>query len=102
MLYRLSKENIEFSGTLCFDCDWNDNTKLCEYKRENNCGFCIFMKGGPCRNTFKAWESCVDAVKEGEEKDEEFAKRCQDQTINLWNCTKMFPDYYMKKEEEDE
>ena len=27
------------------------------------CGFCLFMRAGPCGEEFKAWEKCLDNCK---------------------------------------
>eukprot|EP00884_Botryococcus_braunii_P017985 jgi/Botrbrau1/4870/Bobra.0032s0026.1 len=43
---------------------------------DEQCGFCIFMKGGGCKKEFVAWSECVDRGREG---DEDFVMKCQEQ-----------------------
>ena len=31
-----------------------------EEEEECECGFCLFMKGGGCKESFVAWENCVE------------------------------------------
>lgn len=55
------------------------------------CGFCKFMKGGPCREQFIAWETCVERCRnEGCD----FIEECGQQTLALKACTDEHPEYY--------
>lgn len=54
------------------------------------CGFCKFMRSGPCGDEFKVWEKCVDAARE-EGKD--FVEHCGKPTLALKACTDAH-DYY--------
>ena len=40
---------------------------------DEDCGFCAYMRAGPCGETFTAWEDCV---KLHQERNEDFAKKC--------------------------
>lgn len=63
-----------------------------EEEDEGECGFCVFMKGGPCRDSFIAWEECV---MEGEKKKEEnVVSKCSEVTEALHLCIKAHPEYY--------
>lgn len=62
-----------------------------EEEEEGECGFCLFMKGGECRETFINWEKCVE---EGEKNDEDIVNKCFDATSALKKCMEAHPDYY--------
>ena len=55
------------------------------------CGFCRFMKDGPCGEEFIAWEACVDAAKES---GADFVEACGKPTLALKACTDRHPEYY--------
>lgn len=55
------------------------------------CGFCKFMKGGPCRDAFVAWEGCVEKCRED---GADFIEACGQQTLALKACTDEHPEYY--------
>lgn len=40
---------------------------------DEDCGFCGYMKAGPCGDVFTNWEDCV---KMAQSKDEDFARKC--------------------------
>ena len=58
---------------------------------EPECGFCRFMKAGPCGEEFVAWEACIDQARD-QEKD--FVDLCGKQTLLLKACTDKHPEYY--------
>lgn len=60
-------------------------------QEEGECGFCLFMKGGECRETFINWEKCVE---EGEKNNEDIVNKCFDATSALKKCMEAHPDYY--------
>ena len=55
------------------------------------CGFCRFMKNGPCGEAFIAWEACIDRARE---KDVDFVELCGAPTMVLKECTDKHPEYY--------
>ncbi|KAH7658563.1 GCK domain-containing protein [Dioscorea alata] len=62
-----------------------------EEEEEAECGFCIFMKGGGCKESFVAWEKCVeDAEKSGED----VVEKCFQVTSLLKKCMDDHADYY--------
>ncbi|CAD6221143.1 unnamed protein product [Miscanthus lutarioriparius] len=62
-----------------------------EGEEEGECGFCLFMKAGGCRDTFVAWEECVEAAqKDGDD----MVERCHEATANLKKCMDAHADYY--------
>lgn len=66
--------------------DWRDGACA-----SRECAFCAFMKGGPCKGQFLAWEACVDASRaEGTD----FIAACGAQTLALKGCTDEHPEYY--------
>jgi len=89
----LRSANIKLEGCFCLDTTWDDKKFACSYERENQCGFCLFMKGGPCRNEFMEWEKCVGIAKENEG-EEDFVDRCAPQTLLLKTCVDNNPEYY--------
>jgi len=62
-----------------------------EEEEEGECGFCLFMKGGGCKDTFIAWEDCV---KEAEDKNEDLVEKCAEVTAKLKQCMDEHSDYY--------
>lgn len=100
---KILENRQQVKGTLCVDADWNSGEQKCNYVRENNCSFCLFMKGGECRKAFQAWEKCVEKAKEEEEAGgNSFVDMCADQTISLKNCVDAHPDYYYAVLDQDE
>ena len=55
------------------------------------CGFCKFMKAGPCGAEFVAWEACVDVARDS---GEDFVEKCGKVTLALKACTDRHPEYY--------
>lgn len=62
-----------------------------EEEEEGECGFCLFMKSGPCRDTFINWEGCVE---EAEKAKEDIVAKCHQVTLQLKECMESHPDYY--------
>ncbi|KAI3880220.1 hypothetical protein MKW92_051037 [Papaver armeniacum] len=60
-------------------------------EEEEECGFCLYMKGGGCKDSFIAWEKCME---EAEEKKEDVVEKCYQVTLSLKNCMEAHPDYY--------
>ncbi|XVE53191.1 hypothetical protein DITRI_Ditri02bG0184000 [Diplodiscus trichospermus] len=60
-------------------------------EEEGECGFCLFMKAGGCKESFVAWETCVD---EAEKKGEDIAIKCMEATAALKKCMEAHADYY--------
>lgn len=68
---------------------------------EETCGFCKFMKGGPCGDVFVAWESCVDSERKA---GNDFVESCLVPTKALKECMEANPEYYgplLEAEKED-
>lgn len=62
-----------------------------EEEEEGECGFCLFMKGGGCKDEFIAWEKCVE---ESENNKEDIVEKCFEVTGNLKKCMEAHSDYY--------
>ncbi|XP_073145022.1 uncharacterized protein [Henckelia pumila] len=62
-----------------------------EEEDEGECGFCLFMKGGGCKDTFVDWEKCVE---EGEKNGEDIVEKCFQATAALRKCMDAHSDYY--------
>ncbi|KAL1202611.1 hypothetical protein V5N11_006586 [Cardamine amara subsp. amara] len=62
-----------------------------EGEEEGECGFCLFMKGGGCKDSFIAWEDCVE---EAEKKGEDIVTKCMEVTSMLKKCMDEHSDYY--------
>ncbi|TVU15446.1 hypothetical protein EJB05_38967, partial [Eragrostis curvula] len=60
-------------------------------EEKEDCGFCLFMKGGGCKEYFISWEICVEDAEAAGEDDVE---RCHHITTTLWKCMKAHRDYY--------
>ncbi|KAJ8601942.1 hypothetical protein CTAYLR_004462 [Chrysophaeum taylorii] len=54
-----------------------------------DCGFCLFMRAGPCGADFRSWEACVKAYQ-----NEDFARKCMGATSKLTKCMQQNKDYY--------
>lgn len=62
-----------------------------EEEEEGECGFCLFMKGGGCKESFIAWENCVE---ESEKNKEDVVEKCFEVTSALKKCMEAHADYY--------
>ncbi|XP_050376130.1 uncharacterized protein LOC126793608 [Argentina anserina] len=60
-------------------------------EEKDECGFCLFMKAGPCGERFAAWEQCV---KESEKNKDYAAVKCVDVFKTLNECMTKNQDYY--------
>ncbi|KAL3840562.1 hypothetical protein ACJIZ3_025153 [Penstemon smallii] len=80
----LSEEDLENSIR---EGDFDDE----EEEEEGECGFCLFMKGGGCKDTFIEWEKCVE---EGEKNKEDIVEKCFQATSALKKCMEVHSDYY--------
>uniref|UniRef100_A0A7N0ZVY8 GCK domain-containing protein n=1 Tax=Kalanchoe fedtschenkoi TaxID=63787 RepID=A0A7N0ZVY8_KALFE len=58
---------------------------------EGECGFCVFMKGGGCKDAFVAWEECIEAAERGKE---DIAEKCFEATSLLRKCMEAHAEYY--------
>ncbi|XP_042496256.1 uncharacterized protein LOC122075331 [Macadamia integrifolia] len=62
-----------------------------EDEEEGECGFCLFMKGGGCRDSFISWEKCVE---DAEKNKEDVVEKCSAITGILHKCMEAHADYY--------
>ncbi|XP_047158071.1 uncharacterized protein LOC124828746 isoform X1 [Vigna umbellata] len=62
-----------------------------EEEEEGECGFCLFMKGGGCRDAFTEWEKCVQ---EAETNNEDLLEKCASITAALKQCMDAHSSYY--------
>ena len=60
-------------------------------EEEGECGFCVFMKGGGCKDSFVAWEKCIE---EAEKSKEDIVDKCAEITTALTRCMEAHADYY--------
>lgn len=87
-----SKEDaaLELRGVVCLSTAYDAESESCAAAKAE-CGFCKFMKAGPCGAEFSAWESCLDRCK----KDGlDFIEHCGKETIALRDCVDANPEYY--------
>ncbi|KAG6751012.1 hypothetical protein POTOM_045529 [Populus tomentosa] len=68
-----------------------DEGQEVEEEEEGECGFCVYMKGGGCKDAFVAWEDCV---KEAEDSNEDIVEKCHEVTRSLTKCMEAHADYY--------
>lgn len=66
---------------------------------DETCGFCIFMKGGGCKQEFQAWSKCVD---EERKQEKDFTEECRQETADLRDCMLRNKEYYAPVLEEEE
>ncbi|KAH1083987.1 hypothetical protein J1N35_023748 [Gossypium stocksii] len=62
-----------------------------EEEEEGECGFCLFMKAGGCKESFVGWENCI---REAEENKEDIVEKCFEATSALKKCMEAHADYY--------
>ncbi|OEL36208.1 hypothetical protein BAE44_0002772 [Dichanthelium oligosanthes] len=62
-------------------------------EEQGECGFCLFMKGGGCKEEFTAWEKCVEEA-EAATSGVDVVERCQDITAALRKCMDAHAEYY--------
>ncbi|KAI4373855.1 hypothetical protein MLD38_011922 [Melastoma candidum] len=60
-------------------------------EEEGECGFCLFMKGGGCKDAFVDWEKCIE---EAEKSGEDIVDKCFQATSALKTCMEAHSDYY--------
>merc|ERR1712146_877808 len=75
-----------------------------EEEEEEGCGFCKFMRAGPCGDVFTGWEECIETGRKG---GADYVESCLNETAALKLCMEKNPDYYgpllaMEEEEEEE
>ncbi|XP_062213345.1 uncharacterized protein LOC133914230 [Phragmites australis] len=63
-----------------------------EGEEEGECGFCLFMKGGGCKEEFVGWEKCVEEAEAAGGGD--VVERCHEATALLRKCMDAHADYY--------
>ncbi|MED6151501.1 hypothetical protein PIB30_083121 [Stylosanthes scabra] len=60
-------------------------------EEEGECGFCLFMKAGGCRESFIEWEKCIE---EAEKNKQDIIEKCVNVTAVLKQCMEAHSDYY--------
>lgn len=55
---------------------------------EEKCPVCRYMKGGPCREQFVEWDTCINGLKEDED-----IKMCYEATAQMMACMQQY-EYY--------
>ena len=80
---------LTLNSTACTNFRWDEPTSSC--KPPGECGFCKFMRAGPCGDVFTAWEDCIDACKK---EDTDFVDICGVKTMALKDCVDANPEYY--------
>mmetsp|Transcript_13993 Transcript_13993/g.18677 ORF Transcript_13993/g.18677 Transcript_13993/m.18677 type:complete len:91 (-) Transcript_13993:36-308(-) len=58
---------------------------------EDDCGFCAYMRKGPCGSEFTKWERCVEIH---QERGNDFARKCVQVTRALTACMANNREYY--------
>ncbi|KAG6544538.1 hypothetical protein Mapa_013958 [Marchantia paleacea] len=69
----------------------DSESPVLEEEEQEECGFCLFMKGGPCGERFSIWQSCVDGA---EKSGEDIVEKCAQTTSLLKVCMEMNLEYY--------
>lgn len=62
-----------------------------EEEEPGECGFCLFMKSGPCRDSFVNWEECIE---QAEKDKEDMVEKCHKVTFMLKECMEHNSNYY--------
>lgn len=79
------------SGNIPESGDGDEEGEELEGEEEGECGFCLFMKGGGCKDSFIEWEKCIE---EAEKNKEDIVEKCFEVTGALKKCMEAHPDYY--------
>ncbi|KAM3366449.1 hypothetical protein ACQJBY_015702 [Aegilops geniculata] len=66
-------------------------TEPADAEEEGECGFCLYMKAGGCKEAFVSWEECVQAA---EKEGSDMVERCFQVTTDLKKCMDAHADYY--------
>jgi hypothetical protein len=62
-----------------------------EEEEDEDCPFCVYMKGGGCGEEFVRWDKCVEeAMAEGSE----VIERCSELLAATKRCMENYPEYY--------
>lgn len=86
------KTPLELKGTVCISSAYDPETGACTAGGQKpECGFCKFMKAGPCGKEFSAWEACLDRAKKN---GTDFIEMCGPPTLALRDCVDANPEYY--------
>lgn len=86
------KKPLELKGTVCISSAYDPETGACTADGQKpECGFCKFMKAGPCGKEFSAWEACLDRSKKN---GTDFIEMCGAPTLALRDCVDTNPEYY--------
>ena len=57
-------------------------------RAQPECGFCKFMRAGPCGAPFTAWEACIEGCRDDEG---DFVETCGPETLVLKECCDKHP-----------
>ncbi|RHZ14829.1 hypothetical protein DYB26_001690 [Aphanomyces astaci] len=82
---------LTLSGVLCTSSSYDEASHSCGPAKKAECGFCLFMKAGPCGDQFTSWEACLD---ESKKEGADFLSKCGPQTLALRDCVDAHPEYY--------
>ncbi|GMF28247.1 unnamed protein product [Phytophthora fragariaefolia] len=83
-------DELALRGTVCLASRFDAAAGECLAPKAE-CGFCKFMKAGPCGEQFTAWEACLDRCKKS---GHDFIEQCGPQTLALRDCVDANPEYY--------
>nr|CCA23646.1 conserved hypothetical protein [Albugo laibachii Nc14] len=97
-LYR-QQDPLQVKGTFCMSSDYDAENETCTRQGKAECGFCKFMRAGPCGTEFTAWEKCLDECKM---KGEDFIEKCGKETLDMRDCIERHPEYYRILDDSDE
>ncbi|XP_047085544.1 uncharacterized protein LOC124696929 [Lolium rigidum] len=61
-------------------------------EEEEECPFCLYMKGGGCKEEFVEWEKCVEETEADDGGN--VVKQCGKVMAALGRCMENYPDYY--------
>ncbi|KAI9909499.1 hypothetical protein PsorP6_014681 [Peronosclerospora sorghi] len=87
---KLNDDELVLQGTVCLSSHFDAMKGECLTPKAE-CGFCKFMKAGPCGKEFTEWEACLDRCKTS---GQDFIEECGPQTLGLRDCVDAHPEYY--------
>jgi hypothetical protein len=83
------KEEIEPAAAAAADAVGDEDGE----EEQEECPFCVYMKGGGCKEEFVEWEKCVEEA-EAEADGGNVVKQCGKVMAALGRCMENYPDYY--------
>lgn len=74
------------SESKTLEIESGEQSQIADEEEEGECGVCLYMKAGHCKESFIAFQKCLD--------DEEDLSKCVPLFLGLRKCMQEHSDYY--------